>query len=110
MKNIIIAGLLFLGLGLFAQDHKKTTASFHVSGNCEMCQKTIEESLLVKGVKSASWNMSTQILTVVYHADKINLEKIHDLVAKSGYDTDTQKADEAAYLALPKCCKYTRKF
>ena len=110
-KNITLVALV---LTLFscanAQDKNPTaTAKFGVSGNCEMCKKTIENSVDTKGVKSAEWNEKTQMIEVVYQPAKISEDKLHDLIAAAGYDTEKKKADENAYKALPDCCQYTRK-
>ncbi len=85
------------------------TLKFKVWGNCEMCQKTIETSLDVKGVKSANWSTETNMLNVVFNPAKITEDKLHELIAASGYDTDKKKGDDAAYSKLPDCCQYTRK-
>jgi copper chaperone CopZ len=83
--------------------------TFKVWGNCEMCKKTIETSLDVKGIKSADWNVETKMIQVVFNPDKVNEEKIHKLIAASGYDTEKEKGDNKAYNELPDCCQYTRK-
>jgi copper chaperone CopZ len=82
---------------------------FKVWGNCEMCQKTIESALDVKGVKSAKWDVKTKMLEVVYVPNKISEDNIHRLVASSGYDTEKVKADDKIYGDLHECCKYPRK-
>ena len=92
-----------------AQSKNTTKTKFKVLGNCEMCKKTIETSLSVKGVKTADWNVDTKIIEIVYQPDKISEEKLHDLISASGYDTDKKKGDDKAYSELPGCCQYTRK-
>jgi mercuric ion binding protein len=88
---------------------KNQTIKFKVWGNCEMCQKTIETSLDVKGVKSASWSTETNMINVVFNPEKITEDKLHELIAASGYDTDKKKGDDGVYKKLPDCCQYTRK-
>jgi len=83
--------------------------SFKVWGNCEMCKSTIETSLDVKGIKSANWNVETKNIEVVYNSEKMTEDKIHHLIAASGYDTEKVKGDDKAYKELPDCCQYTRK-
>jgi copper chaperone CopZ len=80
--------------------------SFKVSGNCEMCKNRIESSLKVDGIEAAQWNPDTKVMKVKYDADKITIEKIHQLISAAGYDTDKEKANESAYTSLPKCCQY----
>ncbi len=86
------------------------TTSFKVSGNCEMCKKKIESAL--KGnaaIKSVDWNVKTKIAKVEYNPHSISLDKIHQLIADAGYDTDKVKANQSIYNKLPSCCQYDRK-
>ncbi len=86
------------------------TATIKVYGNCGMCKKRIETALLKnKHVKSASWNVESKMLTVVYDPHMINVTVIHKIVADAGHDTDTTKATDTNYSTLPGCCKYDRK-
>lgn len=104
--------LLFACATIFVQAQNKNavaTAKFGVSGNCEMCKKTIESSVDVKGVKSAVWDAKTQSITIAYQPSKIEEAKLHELIAASGYDTELKKANESSFKALPECCQYTRK-
>lgn len=85
------------------------TLSFAVSGSCDMCKETIEESLDVKGVKKATWDLTTGRLTVVYDSTRIGENELHRQVAASGYDTEKVRADDKVYATLPDCCRYTRR-
>jgi len=114
MKTIIFSAFFLLAFaGLFtsataAVTHYETT-TFKVSGNCEMCKKTIESALKKNGaIQSASWDVATKILTVTYNPHSISVDQIHQLVADAGYDTDKVKASDTAYKALPGCCQYKR--
>lgn len=82
--------------------------TFHVSGNCGMCKKTIEKSLKIDGVFSSDWNKNTKEITVVYDPKIITLDEIKKRVAKSGYDTDVYKATDEDYDKLHSCCQYDR--
>ena len=107
MKNLIVTCLLILPLALSAQKNKKTT--FEVSGNCEMCKKRIEKAALnVKGLKVANWDISSNILSVVYNSEKVNLQEIQTAIAKVGHDTPLEKAPDENYDELPMCCLYKR--
>lgn len=112
MKNsifkIILVFTIFCFLGntnLIAQ----TDTTFTVSGNCDMCKNTIETALDAKGIKKASWNTETKLLSVTYNPSKINTKEIMQLIATAGYDTPLIKADSSAYSKLHSCCKYERK-
>lgn len=109
MKTILLSIVLFLGFNLksFSQSAPQTS-KFKVYGNCEMCKATIEKALDVKGVKAANWNTETKLIEVVYVPAKISEEKIHELIAASGYDTEKAKASDKVYGDLHSCCKYPR--
>ena len=106
MKNLIIMILSIFSLMSFNIKVKPTTVQFKVFGNCPECKERIEAVLEVKGVKSAEWNVDTKKIIVVYMADKISIEKIHELIASVGHDTDKVKAPDHVYLKLPDCCMY----
>lgn len=110
MKTILLSIILLTGFNLksFSQNVPQTI-QFKVYGNCEMCKATIEKALDVKGVKAANWNTETKLIEVVYVPAKITEEKIHELIAASGYDTEKAKASDKVYGDLHSCCKYPRK-
>lgn len=107
-KSGILLSILFLASLAFGQK-ADTTITFKVWGNCGMCKKTIETALDVKGIKSADWNKDTKIITLTYNPQKITEDKIHELIAAAGYDTEKVKGDDKAYQNLPHCCHYERK-
>lgn len=111
------AKILFIAFGLVlftlsfvsAQNNKDKKIEFKVTGNCDMCKKTIESSLKGKpGIKSASWNKNTKMMTVSFDPAKISEDQIHQAIADSGYDTEKKKASDKAYENLPGCCQYKR--
>jgi len=84
-------------------------AMFKVSGNCGMCEETIETAVkALDGVNEADWSQETKMIHVSFNSDKVQLEKIHKAIAKAGYDTELEKADDDVYNGLPGCCQYTR--
>ncbi len=111
MKIIVII-LLVLPLGIFAQEKKKknTKAQFIVYGNCEQCEKRIEKaSLSIKGVRSADWDIPSNVISLIYDPNKVALETIHSKIADKGHDTSETEAKEVDYQKLPQCCQYERK-
>ena len=87
MKYLFITSFLLL-LSISTQAQTKSTETFKVYGNCGMCQKTIEAAALdAKGVKSATWDMDEDMITVVFDSSKTDLDKIKTVIAESGYDT-----------------------
>jgi len=82
---------------------------FKVSGNCGMCKETIETAVKsMEGIKEAEWNQETKMIHVSFDANKLKLMDIHKAIAKVGYDTELEKADDEVYKNLPECCQYTR--
>lgn len=108
---IVLSVCTFLCLQSIAQTGKTVkTETFGVSGNCGMCKKTIEGALKKeKAITKGKWDEETKKLTVTYDSEKITIEKIHQLVADAGYDTDKVKAKDEVYNKLHGCCKYDRK-
>jgi outer membrane receptor for ferrienterochelin and colicins len=102
--------ILLFGSTLSAQNGKQkgtdTTVSFKVSGACEMCKQRIEETVKIKGVRSAKWDVNSKMLTLVYNPVILSITKIHKRIAEVGHDTELEKAKDAVYNALPACCHY----
>ena len=99
--------LILVGSIANAQSNNKdTTVSFKVFGVCGQCERRIEKALKIKGVQSADWNVSTQLLTVQYLYDKLSIEQLHKQVAAVGHDTEKEHAKDEVYQALPECCHY----
>ena len=96
-------------MNLIAGGNDLKTDTFKVYGNCGMCKRTIETAAAgLEGVKSAVWNMDTDMLTVTYNPSKVTLDQIKTAVAESGYDSDTHRAPDQVYNNLHGCCQYER--
>jgi copper chaperone CopZ len=108
MKKLLLLSItLMMGIIVLAQNPTKTT--FTVSGNCDMCKATIEKAAKsVAGVSTAVWDKESKKLNVSYDTTKTKVDDIHKAIAKSGYDTDKQKATDEAYNSLHTCCKYRK--
>jgi periplasmic mercuric ion binding protein len=91
-----------------AQSNKTETTEFKVYGNCGMCEKRIEKALNIDGVESSEWNKTTKMVKVTFDSKKLNEEKLHQLIAAVGHDTEKVLAKVDAYDKLHKCCKYER--
>jgi len=105
MKTLILLVLIFISTLSFAQS-KVVTANLKVFGNCVMCKKRIETALDQPGIKKSVWDVKTKNLEVVYNSSKISLQKINEVLAAAGHDTETAKANEETYASLPFCCLY----
>lgn len=90
------------------QTSKVQTEKFSVKGNCEMCKARIENAALIQGVKSAEWDKSTKIITVIYNPQKVSLQTIHKSIADAGHETSLMHANMNAYNKFPACCAYLK--
>lgn len=82
------------------------TVKIKTSSVCETCKATLEKSMAFeKGVKEATLDIPSKILTVTYDSRKTTPEKIRIAVSKTGYDADDIPADKKAYENLEACCK-----
>ena len=110
-KRYIYLFFLWLsGFPAMAQPAKDTTASAYVAGACGMCKERIEKAAFErKGVKGASWNAETRMLTLRFDPGQTSLEQILCRVADRGHDNDFETARDAIYNGLPDCCKYRDK-
>ncbi len=95
---------------LFAQGSKSvfkdSTISFKVMGACEQCKHRIEDAVKGKGVKKATWDVDTKILSLVYDPAKTTLDKIQNRIVAVGHDLENKIAKTNVYDALPGCCHY----
>ena len=107
MKKILVVICLLL-IGITTQAQKKNAKStIEVDGVCMMCKKRIEKAALsTKGVKFASWDLKTHILTLILDERKTNIKTIQKNIASAGHDTKGIKATEHAYNSVAPRCKY----
>ena len=88
-------------------DSKYETVTLKVPGVCDMCKARIETTTYdVPGVKTAKWDLETEVLTAVINGKKTSRQKIADALAAKGYRSELAVADEKAYQSLPGCCQY----
>ncbi len=104
MKRLLMILLLPVSWPVMAQHD--STVTFTVSGNCLMCKERIENAAKGKGVLSATWEMSTHILTLRYNPQVTAPGKVKQRISDAGHDTDSTKAPDRVYKELPDCCLY----
>ncbi len=98
-----------MDMGSGSEKPKAEHQMVKVSGNCDQCKARIEAAAKsVVGVASAEWSTETKMLHVQFDGGKTNLDNIQKAIAKVGHDTEKFKASDAAYKALPDCCKYRK--
>ena len=101
--------LTLVCLTAFAQKPKWEKVNFQVSGNCDMCKAKIEKAAkAVEGVKTARWNVVSKKMKVKFNPAITNTDKIQQIIASIGYDTEKHKATNEMYNNLHYCCKYER--
>ena len=112
ISTSFILSLLLLGITTNISAQAKTTkskdqtVSFHVFGVCEECKSRIESAAMDgKGVKKAEWDKQSGILVLV-GTEKMDKQKVANLIAKAGYKSDLASADPKGYAKLPGCCQY----
>lgn len=105
--QIIISVLFIQFSGLQAAAQNSTvTDTLTVEGVCNMCKDRIQKAALIKGVKWAEWDKSTQELVVIYRTKRTDLDRIATAIAQAGHDNSKVKAPKDAYADLPNCCGY----
>ncbi len=108
MKVIAVTVLLFFGLNLTvsAQAKKDETVKIKTSAICGSCKTRIEKGLAdEKGIKEATLDLKTKIVTVKYSPSQTNPDQIRKAVSLMGYDADDVKKDQKAFDKLPACCQ-----
>ena len=107
-RNLFLSGLLALslvGTTTFADDKDKEV-KIKTSAICTMCKARIERNLAFeKGVKEATLDVDTKVVTVKYNPAKTDVAKLKANITKTGYDADEVVADPKGYDKLPSCCK-----
>jgi copper chaperone CopZ len=102
----LLVFIMILSVSTFAQSKSVKIKAY---GSCGMCEKRIEKAAItVDGVTKAEWNKEAQTLELSFDTAKTNINKISHAVAAAGHDTDSVRANDKIYNALPGCCKYKR--
>ena len=97
----LMLSLLFACASMITFAQAKTD-TVKVWGNCETCKNKIEKAATDAGAASANWNDKTKLLVVSYDASKTSNNDIQKKIASVGYDTQDEKAPDAAYNGLEK--------
>lgn len=82
------------------------TLRIETSAICGMCKTRLESELgFLRGLKSATLNLDSKVLTVVYNTKKLSPDAIRSKISSLGYRADSVAADPKAFEALPACCQ-----
>lgn len=107
MRMYITLFVVLVAFSANAQQKKPITVKISTPTiQCEMCKKRIEDYLKYEeGILKSTVDVKYKRTTVVYLADRTNIENIKTAIANTGYDADDVKSAPDAYKELPKCCK-----
>jgi len=107
--KLLVAVFMLSTTSCTAQKIKNSkTETVHISGNCGMCEKTIETAGNLKKVAVVDWDKESKMATLTYDSLKTSKSKILKRVALSGYDNELFVAPDDTYANLPNCCQYDR--
>src|SRR5690606_36334808 len=107
--NLITAFAALAFSNASAQQIKNAqTATVQITGNCGMCEKTIEKAGSAKGEASVDWDMDRNTATITFDSTSTDLDAILKRIAHAGYDNERYLAPQEAYDGLHGCCKYER--
>lgn len=105
-KSLIIIVTMLLSMSSFSQN-KNAKQSIEVDGVCMMCKSRIEKACLnTKGVKSATWNVKSHELKLIFDERKTDIKTIQKNIVAVGHDTKEYKATDESYSKVHACCKY----
>lgn len=92
-----------------AQIPNARTVQVAISGNCGMCEATIEKAAFVKREAEADWDKDAKTARITFDSTRTDLDAVLKRIALAGYDNVRYLAPNAAYAALPGCCQYERR-
>lgn len=98
--------LTFILFSMFLLAETSQEVRIKTSAQCEQCKDRIEKALnKAKGVISSELDLETKEVKVVFDSEQTDIEKIKEVISKTGYDADDVPANKKAYKKLPKCCQ-----
>lgn len=75
------------------------------SAQCGMCETKINKALFdVEGVDFVALNLETQLVEVIYVANKTTPQALRQAISQAGYDADELPSNANTYANLPACC------
>ncbi len=110
-KLITVATMVFLLIPFVAVSQQIKNAvsdTVRISGNCNMCKRTIEKAGHEKGVAKVEWDEASKTASLTYDSVKISKDEILKRIALAGYDNEGHLAPDDVYSNLHHCCQYDR--
>lgn len=88
-KGILTLMALMFAFTIYAKDIKELVVTPTPPMSCQNCENKIKGNLrFEKGVKKIETNLSDQLVTIEYDADKTNPEQIENAFEKIGYKVE----------------------
>lgn len=111
MKHFLLAIIALTAFSTASVAQKKAIqkAVIKTPGlQAEVCKTGVENFLVHEyGVSSVRADFRKHTVTVVWYADRTNIENIKTALANMGYDADNVTAEPDATKRLPPACRYT---
>lgn len=106
---ILMAASMLLSITSCSPQVKNAkTEKAKVYGNCEMCEKTIEEAGSKPKAAKVDWDQNSKMAVLTYDSTQTSADEILRRIALAGYDSEGFLAPDEAYKNLPECCQYKR--
>lgn len=87
-------------------DENQQRIAIKTSSQCGSCEEIMQKALFnLAGIDQVSLDIETQILTVIYHPNQVEVSDIRNIISEAGYDADHVKANPQAHDNLPGCCQ-----
>ena len=110
VKSIYLFFLLLSAFSSSSQVYRRvskdTAVNFNVHGVCVQCKERIEKAVKGKGVRYATWDVTSKQLSLIFDPTLTTLDKIENRIVDAGHDLENKKAKTSVYNDLPKCCHY----
>ena len=107
--KLAILAICMIPCVAFSQKIKNVkTDTVNISGNCDMCKRTIEKAGNVKSIAQVDWDKTTKSAILIYNGEKTDKDEILKRIALAGYDNEMHLAPDNVYEKLHHCCQYER--
>ncbi|MBL7938805.1 MAG: DUF3347 domain-containing protein [Flavobacteriales bacterium] len=103
-----IITLLLLAITSCSGVKNARTETVRINGNCGMCEATIEEAGLQKGLSQVDWDKGSRDAVLTFDSTRTTADAMLRRIAEAGYDNQAYLAPDAVYEKLPLCCHYER--
>jgi len=91
MKKLLFVAVLVLPMMAMASANMKTV-EFKVNGNCGGCKANIEQAAHIEGVSEAEWSVETNMLSLTYCTETVDLDDVYQKIADAGYTSEKLEA------------------